>query len=147
MKIHLLLIPMLLLSACRTTAGPKEKPGAAKPFVAQEDILLRKRIDALTKSQSQVYDCTVTSAEAKNLDQIKKWIAEVPRDDKSMVTAMHFRATDPSIEYYGYEGTTEVLLYVDHSTLKFPGNADGKKHLAVENLMKELDKICPGPTK
>lgn len=147
MKIHLLLIPMLLLSACRTTAGTnKDKPAAAKPYAAEAEILLRKRIDALTKSQAQVYDCTVTSKDLKNLGEVKKWIAEVPRDNDSIVTAMHFRATDPSIEYYAYEGSTEILLYVDHSTLRFPGNKDGK-HPAVDNLMKELDKICTGPTK
>lgn len=146
MKIHLLLIPMLLLSACRTTAGTKEKPAAAKPAAIQAELLLRKRIDALTKSQSQVYDCTVTSKDLKNLDEVKKWIAEVPRDNESIVTAMHFRATDPSIEYYAYEGSTEILLYVDHSTLRFPGNKDGK-HPAVDKLMKELDKICTGSTK
>jgi hypothetical protein len=145
MKIHLLLIHMLLLSACRTTAGTKEKPAAAKPAAIQAELLLRKRIDALTKSKAQVYDCTVTSKDVKNLDEVKKWIAQVPRDNDSIVTAMHFRATDPSIEYYAYEGNTEVLLYVDHSTLRFPGNKDGK-HPAVENLMKELDKFCTGPS-
>jgi hypothetical protein len=137
---------MLLLSACRTTAGPKEKPAAAKPYAAQEDILLRKRIDALSKSQKQVYDCTVATKDVDNLPQVKNWISEILRGKDAWVKAFHFRATDPSVEYFVVEGNTETLFYEDHSALRFLGDKNGKNP-AVEPLMAVADKHCPGQSK
>jgi hypothetical protein len=147
MKIHLLLIPMLLLSACRTTAGTnKEKPAAAKPYAAEAEILLRKRLDELSKSQAQVYDCTVTAKDVDNLADVKKWISEIPRGENAWVKAVHFRATDPSVEYFAMEGNKPILLYEDHSALRFLGDEKGK-HPAVAALMAVADKHCPGYSK
>lgn len=151
MKIHLLLIPMLLL-ACRTTAGTKEKPAVTKPYAAEAEVLIVKRIDALTKSQAQIYECKLTSSDVKDPEEVKKLIREVPRDKESMVTAMHFRATDPSIEYFARENGEDVLLLVDHSMLKFPGKkndpgANNEVHGAAKKLMEIADQLCPGPKK
>jgi hypothetical protein len=155
MKTHLLLIPMLLLCACRTTAGTKEKAAVTKPYAAQADLLLRKRIGALSEPQDQVYDCTVTSANVDDVAAVKKLISEVPREPKDkdkdkdngpIIRAYHFRATTPSIEYYAYEGSEQILLYRDHSTLEYPG-LDKEHHPAAKALKNMADKHCPGPGK
>ncbi|HYX31832.1 MAG TPA: hypothetical protein VE954_01870 [Oligoflexus sp.] len=147
MKPQFLLIPMLLLCCCRTTAGTKEKNAVTKPYAAEAEKLLMKKIDGLSKSQAQVYECTVTDKDVDNLDQVKKWIAQVPRDKSSMVKAMHFRATDPSVEYFAFEGSTPILMYEDHSALRFLGNEKGEQHSAVRALMEVADKHCPGQSK
>lgn len=145
MKIHLLLIPMLLLSACRTTAGTKEKSAAAKPYAAEAEKLLQKIVGGIIP-KAQIFDCTVMSTDVANLDEVKKLIAEALRDKDSITKAVHFRATDPSIEYYAYSGTDKILLSRDESEYHFLAK-NNALHPAAKSLMDIADKHCPNPKK
>lgn len=137
MKIHLLLIPMLLLSACRTTAGPKEKPGAAKPFVAQSEKLLQKIVGGINPKE-QVYDCSLTSTDVSNPDEIRRLIAKVPRGEIKNI-AYHFRAQEPSLEIYAFENNEKITLIKDHSTREVRDDD------ASTSLIEKINVKCPTP--
>jgi hypothetical protein len=145
MKIRLLLIPMLLLSACRTTAGTKEKPAAAKPYAAESEKLLQRIVGGIIP-KAQIFDCTVMSTDLDNLDEVKKLIAEALRDQASINTAYHFRATDPSQEYYAYAGATKFLLSRDESNWQYIAK-NNTLHPAARSLMDIANKHCPYPAK
>jgi hypothetical protein len=136
---------MLLLSACRTTAGPKEKPAAAKPFVAQSEKLLQKIVGGINP-KGQIYDCSVMSTDLDNLDEVKKLIADALRDKDSIIKAVHFRAADPSKEYYAYAGTEKILLSRDESDYQFLAK-DNELHPAAKRLIEVAEKHCPGQSK
>lgn len=137
MKIHLLLIPMLLLSACRTTAGPKEKPAAAKPYAAQSEKLLQKIVGGINPKE-QVYDCSLTTSDVANADEIRKLIAQVPRGKITNV-AYHFRAQEPSLEIYAFENNQPITLVKDHSTREVRDDD------ASTALIEKINAKCPTP--
>lgn len=139
MKIHLLLIPMLLLSACRTTAGTnKEKPAAAKPYAAQSEKLIQKIVGGINPKEGQVYDCSLMSSDVSDADEIRKLIAKVPRGEIKNV-AYHFRAQEPSLEVYAFENNQPITLVKDHST------REARDDDASKELIKRIDAKCPGP--
>lgn len=140
MKTQQLLIPMLLLSACRTTAGTKDKPNAAKPYAAQSEALLEKAIGRLDLDgkKDQIYVCVLTSNDVVNAEETKKLIAQVPRGDIKNI-AYHFRAQEPSLEIYAIEKGNKIPLKIDHQTLAERDDAASK------TLIEEINKKCPGP--
>jgi hypothetical protein len=86
------------------------------------------------------------NTDVENLEEVKKLITELPRDKEKFITGYHFVATEPSIEYYAYEGTQELLIYRNHSTLEHPG-PEAKKHSAVTQLEVIINKHCQGISK
>jgi len=138
MKIHLLLIPMLLLSACRTTAGTnKDKPAAVKPYAAESEKLLQKIVGGINP-KGQVYDCAIMSADVSDADEIRKLIAQVPRGEITNV-AYYFRAHEPSLEIYAFEKGEKITLEKDHETRATRDDA------ASTALIKRINQKCPTP--
>jgi hypothetical protein len=128
---------MLLLSACRTTAGTKEKPAAAKPAAIQAEKLLQKIVGGINP-KDQVYDCSITSSDVSNADEIRRLIAQVPRGTIKNV-AYHFRAQEPSLEIYAFENNQPITLVKDHSTREVRDDDASK------SLIEKIDAKCPTP--
>ncbi len=137
MKTQLLLIPMLLLSACRTTAGTKEKPADSKPAEAAAEKLLQKIVGGINP-KGQIYDCSLMSSDVSDAGEIRKLIAQVPRGEITNI-AYYFRAHEPSLEIYAFEKGEKITLEINHQTRAVRDDAASKE------LIKRIDEKCPTP--
>ncbi len=138
MKIHLLIIPMLLISACRTTAGTKEKNAVSKPYAAQDEKLLQKIVGG-KNPKPQIFDCSLMSSDVSDAEEIRKLIAQVPRGDITNIS-YYFRARDPSLEIYAFEKGEKITLVMDYESRAARGDA------ASTALIDRIDAKCPVPT-
>jgi hypothetical protein len=144
MKMHLLLIPMLLLCACRTTAGTKEKKSVAKPYAAQSEMLLQKIIGGSKDEkveEGQYFECKVMSDIAEAAE-VKRWIAALPRET---IQGFHIRATSPSRQLFAFDGGKPIVILKDWSDIvQAKVTTDAEKD-AVDKLNKIVEKYCPTP--
>lgn len=143
MKIKLLILPLLLLCACRcrSVSHNKETSQVQQPMAASSEKLLRKVIGGQS-NDSQVFDCSVLSSDVPDAASVKKLIAdmiEVP-----LIQALHIVATIPSIEYYAYQGETQIVIYTDYSDMHMRQDKDNSSSAAAQ-LTKILDSKCPTP--
>ena len=144
MKKQVLLLPILLLCACRTTAEPKENDNSAKPaninINLPAEVLLRKYIGRLPKEEnkSQYYDCKVMSTDVSDPASIRKLITEIPPEGK-MTVAYYIRANEPSDEVVAYLNGKEIILRENYSQFKV------HKDSASNTLIELADEKCPGP--
>jgi hypothetical protein len=144
MKTHLLLIPMLLLCACRTTAGTKEKPNKSPQYSAKSEMLLHKIIGGFAdekRDESQYFECKVMSDIAEAA-QVKKWIADLPRET---ITGYHIMARSPSLQLYAYEGSNQIVIFTDWSQITQAKAESASEKTAVDELSKIIEKYCPTP--
>jgi hypothetical protein len=146
MSKSLLFLSLLLFFACRTSAGNKAKSQVSSVDSASSELVLQKIVGGIPEDSTKenVFDCKLMASDIDNLASVRKLIAEVPKDN--IMTAMHFRAADPSIEIYAYQGQVKILIKKDESTLQYPASPDKQgMHVAALALEKIMDEKCPSP--
>ncbi len=155
MKKYIASFMFLSLFACRTPESPQGAASyalKAEISTSKDPIILEKIIGGLSAGEKAegVFSCKLGTKDLKNLEQVQNSLRELAK--AKMLTAMHFRATEPSVEFYGYLGSEKVLIYRDYSTLDFPAAAPSaqdpsgsERHKASENLEALLDELCPTP--
>jgi hypothetical protein len=143
MKTQFLLMSILLLCACRTTAGTKEKANQSNAEAAQAEMLLQKIIGGMNEEEkakeNQYFECKVMSDIPEAAD-VKKWIAGL---SGTVVQGFHIMATSPSIQLYAFQGTKKITLLKDGDTIE----QANPKEPGVEELRAILEKYCPTPSK
>ncbi|MCX6129273.1 MAG: hypothetical protein NTX25_09460 [Proteobacteria bacterium] len=146
---HLILLPFILLAACRSTKGASEA-GPIKPLSSSEtkpQILLQKIVGRLPvdAGKAQIFDCNVLSSDVPELAKVQAWIKDLER--APMQEAYLFRAADPSIEVYAFLDGKKILVFEYASVRKYPkpDDASQTKNLAADELIKLANEKCPSP--
>ena len=149
MNKQLFIIPLLLLSSCRTAADPTASSLKMSATPAKTEVLLQKIVGRLPedKGKAQIFDCQVLSSDLANAIKVKAWIDDVEK--VGLNEAYLFRAADPSVEIFGFKGDKKILIFEYASTRKYPkpNDSSGLKNIAAEGLMKIVDEKCPTPSK
>lgn len=143
------ILPLILLGACRSTRGASvgKNQDLVKTPAAPAQVLLQKIVGRLPEDsqKSQIFDCKVSSDQVDDLNKVQTWINEVT--SAPLVEAYLFRAADPSIEIFAFQGDKRIQIFEYASMRKYPkpNDAANLKNAAAEELFKIINEKCPSP--
>ncbi len=117
----LALVSLSFLPQCRTpNMTDVSQQSILKADAPSDELILSLTVGGLPEDAKKppLSDCRMRASEVKDISKVTALITSL--ETAEYFPAMHFRATEPSIEIYAYRRGKKITVYKDYSTLEVP---------------------------